>query len=158
MTTRPRYGLHYRNETQMAFPNTMRTELTLRLAQIAVAVPIYEAIFPALSRRELFMPCKLGPGFIWISESFRVGSVTTPNFTSMEAWSILNGTGLMLYPDGQAKVLNLSRNSDGSFELVSFKRGDWEKDLLRYVGAPLGLLTIQPVASQRRGQPNRNGR
>lgn len=110
-----------------------------------MAVRIREAVIPALNNPKLFSFRPVGPGSLWASKSFHVGSITTSAFTSLEIWPVLNDTGLSEIYDAEDKAFNLRRLWDGSHEVVSFRRGAWERRLLAYVGAPLGLLTLFTV-------------
>lgn len=118
------------------------------LTRLALAVRLREAVLPALGNPKLFKCEVRDHGCHWLSESFHIASLVTPHFASFEVWPIRHKSGLAKYYNADGKVMNLHRSPYGQFELVSFRHGDWEKDLLRYVGAPLGLLTLRPC-----GQP-----
>jgi hypothetical protein len=127
---------------QMVAPVASKPKSKRTLTRLEIAIRIYEAVFPALNNRRLFSACPNGPGTWWTSESFHVATIATPFFSSLSVWPVRNKTDLTEHPECEAKVMNLHRDPYGEYELVSFHHGDWEQDLLRYVGAPLGLLTI----------------
>jgi hypothetical protein len=112
------------------------------ISRLALAIRIRKAVYPALSDRKLFTR-QPGLNSLAISENFHIASAVSPIFMSFSVWPILNQTGLSPHPIREDKVMNLIRMPDGSFILIWFRRGDWERDLLRYVSAPLGLLTIR---------------
>jgi hypothetical protein len=118
------------------------------LTRLSVAIRIREAVSPALMDQKLFWLQAKGPVSFWIGESFLIASAQTPRFTSLEVWPFVNEGELTQFPGDADKVLNLHRLPNGSYKLVSFRRGDWEKDLLRYISAPLGLLTITQVITK----------
>jgi hypothetical protein len=111
------------------------------------AIRIREAVLPAMGNPSLFTFNPDSPFPVWISRDFHIATAVTPLFKSVEIWPIKNSTGLEIHPEADAKVMNLHRDPYGRYELVSFKGGTWEQDLLRYVGAPLGLLTLRACES-----------
>lgn len=114
------------------------------LTRLTIAVRIRKAVWPVLSDPSLFTCQRACHGLFWRGASFHVASVQAPSFTSFEVWPIFDEAGLSKRPIADEKGLNLHRSAYGEYDLVSYRnRGEWEENLLRYVGAPLGLLTLQ---------------
>jgi hypothetical protein len=117
------------------------------LPRMVIARRIHDAVYRSLHNQKLFT--LIPDDFpeiesLWVSESFHIVLTATQWFTAFAIYPVLNNTGLNEHPQAESKVMNLHRLPDGSYNLPTFRRGDWEEALLRYVGAPLGLLTIRP--------------
>jgi hypothetical protein len=113
------------------------------LTRLERAIRIRQAVVPTLSNTKLFRFNPHCPFPMWVSRDFHIATAITPRFKSLEVWPVNNGSGLKEHPEAEGKVMNLHRTRHGQYELVSFRHGGWEKALLRYVDAPLGLLTLR---------------